>query len=91
MNGNAVRINVSLPSGLVRDLKRLTPARGFSKFLSEAAEEKIAREKKERALKVLLEAPPAFEFLKGKNAAVKWVRKLRAEDEKRFKRVWAHK
>lgn len=91
MNGNAVRINVSLPSELVRDLKRLTPARGLSKFLSEAAEEKIARKKREIALKVLLEAPPAFEFLKGKDAAAKWVRKLRAGDEKRLRRIWSHK
>lgn len=44
--------------------------------------------KREKALKELLAAPPAFTFLKGKNAAVKWVRKLRAQDERRFKRVW---
>jgi len=91
MNGNTVRINVSLPSDLVKDLKKRTNPRGFSKFLASAAEEKIEREKRERALREILAAPPAFTFLKGKNAAVKWVRKLRLEDERRLKRVWGNK
>ena len=91
MNGGAVRINVSLPSDLVRDLKKRTSPRGFSKFLAEAAEEKIKKGKRERALREILEAPPAFTFLTGKNAAVKWVRKLRSEDEERLKRVWSNK
>lgn len=91
MNGNAVRINVSLPFELVKDLKKKTLKRGLSKFLAEAAEEKIEREKRESALREILAAPPAFTFLKGRNAAVKWVRKLRLEDEGRLKRVWGNK
>lgn len=82
------RINISLPEETADMLRRVAPKRGISRFLLEALEEKIEREKKERALKELLAAPPAFTFLKGKNAAVKWVRKLRAQDERRFKRVW---
>lgn len=82
------RINISLPEETVNMLRRVAPKRGISKFLLEALEEKIGRDKKEKALKELLAAPPAFTFLKGKNAAVKWVRKLRAQDERRFKRVW---
>lgn len=90
MNGtsNYVRVNVSLPRDLVRELKEKVPFRGISKFLSDAAKEKIAEKEKTKAFKELLEAPPAFTFLKGKNAAVNWVRKLRREDEKRLKRVW---
>lgn len=83
-----VRLNISLSNSLVKELKKSVPKRGLSKFLSEAAEEKIALIKREKALKELLEAPPAFTFLKGKDAALKWVRKLRKEDEKRLKRVW---
>ncbi len=86
--GNYVRVNVSLPSDLVKELKKKIPSRGVSRFLSEAAREKIAKEEREKAFKELLEAPPAFTFLKGKNAAVNWVRKLRRADEKRLKRVW---
>jgi len=90
MNGtsNYVRVNISLPRDLVKELKEKVPSRGISRFLSEAAKEKIAEEEKEKAFKELLEAPPAFAFLKGKNAAVNWVRNLRKEDEKRLKRVW---
>lgn len=83
-----VRINVSLPSDLVKELKEKVPSRGVSRFISEAAREKIEEDEREKAFKELLEAPPAFTFLKGKNAAVNWVRKLRREDEKRLKRVW---
>lgn len=82
------RINISLPEDTVNMLRRVAPKRGISRFLLEALEEKIEREKRERALEELLAAPPAFTFLKGKDAAVRWVRKLRAQDERRFKRVW---
>lgn len=90
MNGtsNYVRINVSLPRDLVKELKEKIPFRGISRFLSEAAKEKMREKEREKAFKELLEAPPAFTFLKGKNAAVNWVRKSRREDEKRMKRIW---
>ena len=88
ISSNYVRVNVSLPRDLVKELKEKVPARGISRFIADAAEDKIAEEERERAFRELLEAPPAFTFLKGKNAAVNWVRKLRREDEKRLKRIW---
>lgn len=91
MNGYSVRINVSLPFELVKDLKRYSKPRELSKFLAIAAEEKIAKYRREKALAEILEAPPAFTFLKGKNAAVRWVRSLRKEDDKRLERVWGAK
>lgn len=91
MNGNIVRVNISLPEESIKRIKSVVPKRGVSKFLVEAAEEKIRRMKAEKAYKEILEAPPAFTFLKGKNAALKWVRSLRREDEKRLKRVWGGK
>ena len=91
MNGNTIRVNVSLPSDLVKDLKKRTSPRGVSRFLTEAAREKIKAMERDKAFNEILEAPPAFTFLKGKNSAVRWVRSLRREDEKRLKRVWSSK
>lgn len=90
MNGtsNYVRVNVSLPRDLVRELKEKVAYRGISRFLSDAAREKISEKERIKAFKELLDASPAFTFLKGKNAAVNWVRKSRREDEKRMKRIW---
>lgn len=84
MNGNAVRINISLPFDLVKDLKKRTDKRGFSKFLAEAAEEKINRLEEEKAFNEILEAPPTFTNIKD---SVAWIRKMRRLDEKRSKRL----
>lgn len=88
MNGNTVRINISLPEESIKRIKSMAPKRGVSKFLAEAAEEKIEQIERKRALKELIEAPPAFTFLKGKNAAQRWVRSLRRESDKRLERLW---
>ncbi len=90
-SSNYVRMNVSLPKDLVKDLKTNIPARGISKFMANATREEINRMKREKALKEILAAPPAFTFLKGKNAAVRWVRKMRREDNKRLKRIWGER
>ncbi len=84
MNGNTVRINISLPSALVKDLKKRTNPRGLSKFLAEAAEEKMMKERREKALRELLAGPPAFTEIKD---SVAYVRKMRRLDEKRLKRL----
>lgn len=84
MNGNAVRINISLPLDLVKDLKQRTSPRGFSKFLAEAAEEKIKAMEQEKAFKEILEAPATFTKIKDSTA---WIRKMRRLDEKRLKRL----
>lgn len=82
--GNYIRVNISLPSDLVKELKKKIPSRGISKFLSEAAKEKITKEEREKAFKELLEAPPAFTEIKD---SVAYVRKMRRLDEKRMKRL----
>lgn len=51
--------------------------------MAKAAEEKIEKLEREKALKELLEAPPAFDV---KNS-VKCIRKMRRLDEKRMKRL----
>ena len=84
MNGNTVRVNVSLPSDLVKDLKKRTSPRGVSRFLAEAAKEKLMIIERDKAFKVLLAGPPAFPEIKD---SVKWVRNLRRLDLKRLRRV----
>lgn len=84
MKGNTVRINISLPEESIRRIKIVAPKRGVSKFLAEAAEEKIRKIKVEKALKEILEAPPAFTDIKN---SVTYVRKMRRLDEKRLTRL----
>ena len=79
-----VRINITLPRDLVKELKEKIPSRGLSKFLADAAEEKVEELTREEALKELLAAPPAFPHIKD---SVKWVRDLRRRDLKRLKRL----
>lgn len=79
-----VRVNVTLPEDLLTSLKKIIPARSLSKFLTNAAREKIAKIEKEKALKELLEAPASFEEIKD---AASYIRKLRRLDEKRAKRL----
>ena len=83
MNGNTVRINISLPADLVKDLKKRTSPRGVSRFLAEAAKEKIKVMEREQAFKELLAGPPAFPTIKD---SAKWVRNLRRLDLKRLRR-----
>lgn len=78
------RINISLPEETMSMLRRVAPKRGISRFLLEALEEKIEREKREKALKELLAAPATFTDIKNSAA---WVRKSRRLDEKRLKRL----
>ncbi len=84
MNGNTVRVNISLPSDLVSVLKRLTHPRGMSRFLAEAAREKIRIEERDKAFRELISAPATFTNV-GDSAG--YVRKMRLLDEKRLKRL----
>ncbi|KKU12073.1 MAG: hypothetical protein A2126_02295 [Candidatus Woykebacteria bacterium GWB1_45_5] len=78
------RLNISIPTETATKLKKIAPKRGVSSFLASAAEEKISRIEREKALKELLEAPPAFTDIKD---SVKYIRKMRRLDEKRMKRL----
>lgn len=86
MNGtsNYVRVNISLPRDLLKELKVKVPSRGISRFLSDAAREKVDSISSEEALRELLAGPPAFPQIKD---SVKWVRELRKGDLKRLKRL----
>ncbi|ANA39639.1 MULTISPECIES: hypothetical protein [Geobacter] len=68
------RLNISLPTHIVDDIKALYGPRGLSQFLEEAAQEKLAAVKRE-AFKGLIEgyrstADETVEVLKKLEAAV---------------------
>lgn len=75
---NFIRMNITVPKRLAVELEKETPERGKSGFIAEAIEEKLIRERREKALKALADLPPAFPEIKD---AVAYVRKLRREDE----------
>lgn len=77
-------MNITLPRDLAKRIKKNTKRRGVSKFLSEAAREKIEYIERKKALDELLRAPAAFTDIKD---SVAWVRKMRKLDEKRLKRL----
>ncbi len=78
------RLNILVPTETVNRLKKIAPARGMGKFLTEAAEEKMRREEKEKAFKELLALPPAFPQIKN---SAKWVHDMRRKDLRRMKRL----
>ena len=81
---NFVRVNISLPSDLLKELKVKVPTRGISRFIADAAKEKIETLTQEEAFRELLAGPPAFTEIKD---SVAYVRKMRRLDEKRMKRL----
>lgn len=63
-NTGVVRINVTVPRRLLSELEKEVPGRGKSGFVSEAIEEKLARQKKEQAFKELAKLPATFTHIK---------------------------
>ena len=53
MAPESVRLNITLPSDLAKELKRITPSRKQSQFVAEAVEEKIKQLKQKQLEKVL--------------------------------------
>lgn len=60
LNTGVMRINITVPARLLSELEKEVPERGKSGFVSQAIEEKLARKKKERALKELAKLPATF-------------------------------
>ncbi len=73
---------MTLPKYIIAYLKRNTA--NMSQYISEAVGERIARENRERVFKEIVEGPPSFTDV---DDSVEYVRKLRAADEKRSKRL----
>jgi len=76
------RVNLTIPKDIIAHLKRHTG--NMSKYVSEAVRERIAREKREKALREILAAKPTFTHVKD---GTSYVRELRAADKKRDSRL----
>lgn len=83
-NGVYMRINISLSEDFLTMLRTFVPERGLSRFLTEAAKEKIDRIKREKAFNELLNDPPSFTNVRSGSAYVRASRRL---DEKRARRL----
>lgn len=83
------RKHVVLAEKLVKDIDRLVGPRRRSTFLTEAAEEKLMRLRQIAALKAAAGAWKDQDHPELKQGSEKWVRKLRRETERRFKKVTA--
>jgi Arc/MetJ-type ribon-helix-helix transcriptional regulator len=83
------RTHVVLGEQLVKDIDRLVGARQRSNFLTEAAEKELMRRRQIEALKAAAGAWKDKDHPELKQGSAKWVRKLRQEGERRFKKVTA--
>lgn len=83
------RTHVVLADELVKDIDRLVGTRQRSVFLAEAAKEKLMRHRQIEALKAAVSAWKDKDHPELKQGSAKWVRKLRQESERRFKKVTA--
>lgn len=81
------RTHIVIPSALVAEIDSMVGKRGRSKFLSEAASREV---KRLRLLKALDRAAGSWkdkDHPELKRGAAAWIRKLRREDERRWKKL----
>lgn len=83
---NPRRTHVVLEERLVKDIDRLVGPRRRSSFLTEAAEEKLMRYRQIAALKAAAGAWEDADHPELKQGSAQWVRKMRQEGERRFKK-----
>jgi post-segregation antitoxin (ccd killing protein) len=76
------RVNLTIPKDLIDYLKRHSD--NMSRYISEAVRERIAREKREKALREILDAKPTFSDVPD---GASFVRGVRSEDKKRDERL----
>jgi hypothetical protein len=84
-----VRTHIVVPEDLVSSIDRLVGKRARSRFFVEAAEEKLARERRARIFKAaagdLADVPiPGWD---SSEAGAAWVRRSRARDRERLERL----
>jgi hypothetical protein len=88
MNAHSMtrRTHVVLSDQLVRDIDTLVGARQRSSFITQAAEEKLMRLRQLKAIEAAAGAWKDTDHPELKAGSAKWVRKLRQESERRYKR-----
>jgi len=75
-----IKLTITVPRELLEDLK--TSVSNVSRYISEAAQERRKKERREQAWKELLAAPATFTDI---DDPVKYVEDLRAGDDERLK------
>jgi len=80
------RTHVVLSEQLVRDIDTLVGSRQRSSFLTEAAEKELMRRRQIAALKAAAGAWKDKDHPELKQGSAAWVKKLRQETERRFRR-----
>jgi len=83
---NLKRTHVVFEESLVKDIDRLVGARLRSKFLAEAAQEKLMRYRQIEALRAADGAWKSKDHPELATGSAKWVQKLRRESQRRFKK-----
>lgn len=81
------RTHVVIPRQLVAEIDTLVGKRGRSRFLVEAASHELKRLRQMKALKRAAGSWKSKDHPELKDGAAAWVRALRGQDEKRFKRT----
>jgi hypothetical protein len=75
------RLNITLPKRTIVALDAVVPQRRKSSFIAQAIEEKLERERWERAFTAVQQLPPTLSHITN---PVQWVEQLRREDEQRL-------
>ena len=81
------RTHIVIPEDLVAAIDTIAGKRGRSKFLVESAWREVRRLQQLRALEQAVGAWKIKDHPELKGGSAAWVRKLRRESEKRFRRV----
>ena len=83
------RTHVVLSEELVKEIDRIVGSRQRSSFITQAAEKELLRRRQIEALKAAQGAWKDADHPELKQGSARWVRKLRQESERRFKRETA--
>jgi hypothetical protein len=83
------RTHVVLSEQLVKEIDAVVGSRQRSSFISQAAEKELTRRRQLAALDAAAGAWKDKDHPELKQGAAQWVRKLRRENERRFRKVTA--
>ena len=78
MNSDTIRVNISAPRQFIAELKALVSKGDISRFLIEAAKEKLEREKRMKAMQRVRELADPFPEVEN---ASQYIHEKRARDE----------
>lgn len=84
------RTHIVIPEPLVAAIDRLVGKRGRSEFLAQAAEKELRRRRQIQALENIAGAWKDKDHPELKSGAVRWVKDLRKESDRRLARTARH-